>query len=434
MRIRNFFPRTLFNRLIIIILLPLLIVQLLTVTVFYVRHWNTVTRHMAQNLVADLSAIISQIEDVNNPVNSKLISLSQKLNLNISWVEEKKIPEFLFSTNTYAEKAFKKSMDQTISLPFKSDFISDEDYITIEVQIEKGVLVFKFNKKRVFSSTSWIFVSWSIGSSLFLFALTLLFVSAQVRPIKRLARTAYNLGIGKQINNIPITGANEVRLATRSVISMASRIRNQMNERTEMLAGVSHDLRTPLTRLKLQLAMLPSNSEITSMSKDIEEMEIMINDYLSFAKDNVTENFSKLNLSIFFKELIKNHISSKFNIKLFIPDTKIEFNLRKQSFKRSILNIIENSKRYSKNIEINIKKTEDSLVIFIDDDGPGIKKQDRENALRPFYRLETSRNKNTGGTGLGLSIANNIILSHGGKLELLSSPLGGLRVKLSLPQ
>ena len=215
---------------------------------------------------------------------------------------------------------------------------------------------------------------------------------------------------------------------------MASRIRNQMNERTEMLAGVSHDLRTPLTRLKLQLAMLPSNSEITSMSKDIEEMEIMINDYLSFAKDNVTEKFSKLNLNIFFKELIKNHISSKFNIKLFIPDTKLEFNLRKQSFKRSILNIIENSKRYSKNIEINIKKTEDSLVIFIDDDGPGIKKQDRENALRPFYRLETSRNKNTGGTGLGLSIANNIILSHGGKLELLSSPLGGLRVKLSLPQ
>ena len=126
--------------------------------------------------------------------------------------------------------------------------------------------------------------------------------------------------------------------------------------------------------------------------------------------------------------------TSKFNIKLFIPDIKIELNLRKQSFKRAILNIIENSKRYSKNIEINIKKTEDSLVIFIDDDGPGINKQDRENALRPFYRLETSRNKNTGGTGLGLSIANNIILSHGGKLELLSSPLGGLRVKLSLPE
>ena len=324
-------------------------------------------------------------------------------------------------------------MDQKIALPFKSDFISDEDFITVEVELEKGILIFRFNKKRVFSSTSWIFVSWSIGSSLFLFALTLLFVSAQVRPIKRLARTAYNLGIGKQIKNIPITGANEVRLATRSVISMASRIRNQMNERTEMLAGVSHDLRTPLTRLKLQLSMLPKNSEITSMNSDIEEMETMINDYLSFAKDNVAENFSKINLRKFFNEIIKHYNSAKFNIKLTISGTHIEFNLRKQSFKRSISNIIENSKRYSNNSEISLKKTEDSLIILIDDDGPGIDAQDRENAMRPFFRLETSRNKSTGGTGLGLSIANNIILSHGGKLELLSSPLGGLRVKLSMP-
>ena len=433
MRLRNFFPRTLFNRLLIIILLPLLIVQLLTVTVFYVRHWNTVTRHMAQNLVADLSAVLSQIEDINNPVNSKLINLSQKLNLSISWEKEKKVPNFIFSTNTYAEKAFKNSMDQKIALPFKSDFISDEDFITVEVELEKGILIFRFNKKRVFSSTSWIFVSWSLGSSLFLFALTLLFVSAQVRPIKRLARTAYNLGIGKQIKNIPITGANEVRLATRSVISMASRIRNQMNERTEMLAGVSHDLRTPLTRLKLQLSMLPKNSEITSMNSDIEEMETMINNYLSFAKDNVAENFSKINLRKFFNEIIKHYSSAKFNIKLAISGTQIEFNLRKKSFKRSISNIIENSKRYSNNTEISLKKTEDSLIILIDDDGPGIDAQDRENAMRPFFRLETSRNKSTGGTGLGLSIANNIILSHGGKLELLSSPLGGLRVKLSIP-
>ncbi len=433
MRLRNFFPRTLFNRLLIIILLPLLIVQLLTVTVFYVRHWNTVTRHMAQNLVADLSAVLSQIEDINNPVNSKLINLSQKLNLSISWEKEKKVPNFLFSTNTYAEKAFKNAMDQKIALPFKSDFISDEDFITVEVELEKGIIIFRFNKKRVFSSTSWIFVSWSIGSSLFLFALTLLFVSAQVRPIKRLARTAYNLGIGKQIKNIPITGANEVRLATRSVISMASRIRNQMNERTEMLAGVSHDLRTPLTRLKLQLSMLPKNSEITSMNSDIEEMENMINDYLSFAKDNVAEDFSKINLRKFFNEIIKHYSSAKFNIKLAISGTQIEFNLRKQSFKRSISNIIENSKRYSNNTEISLKKTEDSLIILIDDDGPGIDVQDRENAMRPFFRLETSRNKSTGGTGLGLSITNNIILSHGGKLELLSSPLGGLRVKLSIP-
>ncbi len=237
MRLRNFFPRTLFNRLLIIILLPLLLVQLLTVTVFYVRHWNTVTRHMAQNLVADISAILSQIEETHNPIDQRIINLSQKLNIDLSWHPGKELTSYSFSTNTYAEKAVKNSMNQIINLPFNTDFINDENFITIDVMISNGIVKFKFSRKRVFSSTSWIFVSWSIGSSFMLFALTLVFISAQVRPIKRLARTAYNLGIGREVKNISITGANEVRLATRAVISMASRIRNQLNERTDMLGG-----------------------------------------------------------------------------------------------------------------------------------------------------------------------------------------------------
>ena len=433
MRLRNFFPRTLFNRLLIIVLLPLLLVQLLTVTVFYVRHWNTVTRHMAQNLVADLSAITSQVENIEKPIDFELLNLAKKLNLQISWVPEKKLLPFSFSSNTYAEKAFKDSMELIINLPFVSDFISDEDYILVGIQIYKGVLNFKFSKKRVFSSTSWIFVSWSIGSSLLLFAITLVFISAQVRPIKRLARTAYSLGIGKDLKNIPITGANEVRLATRAVISMASRIRNQMNERTQMLAGVSHDLRTPLTRLRLQIAMLPNNYEINSMEKDIEEMELMISEYLSFAKDNIGETISKVNLNNIFTDIVEQFKNSKYKINLKISYKDKCYNLRPQSFKRAITNILTNAKRYSNYTEILIKQKDDTLLIFIDDDGPGIKIEDRENALKPFHRLETSRNKNTGGTGLGLSIANNITLSHGGSLELLESPLGGLRVKVSLP-
>ncbi len=433
MRLRNFFPRTLFNRLLIIVLLPLLLVQLLTVTVFYVRHWNTVTRHMTQNLVADISAITSQVTNISNPIDTELLDLAKRLNFQIDWVSGKEIPNFTFSSNTYAEKAFKDSMELIIRLPFISDFVSDEDYILVGIQIDKGVLNFKFSNKRVFSSTSWIFVSWSIGSSLLLFALTLVFISAQVRPIKKLARTAYSLGIGKDLKNIPITGANEVRLATRAVISMASRIRNQMNERTQMLAGVSHDLRTPLTRLRLQIAMLPRNNEIVSMEKDIEEMELMISEYLSFAKDNVGESFSKVNLHKIFIEIIEQFKKSNYKIKLNIAFKDKYYNLRPQSFKRAVMNILTNARKYSKYTEILIKQKEDTLLIFIDDDGPGIKIEDRENALKPFHRLETSRNKNTGGTGLGLSIANNITLSHGGSLELLESPLGGLRVKVSLP-
>ncbi|MFL2815236.1 MAG: ATP-binding protein [Candidatus Puniceispirillales bacterium] len=433
MRLRNFFPTKLFNRLLIIVLLPLLMVQLLTVTVFYVRHWNTVTRHMAQNLVSDLSAIVSQVKDKNNPIDYNLLSLSEKLNLELSWITGQKLPTYMFSSNTYAEKAFKLALENNINLPFISDFISDEDYISVGIQLDHGVLGFKFSKKRVFSSTSWIFVSWSIGSSLLLFALTLIFISAQVRPIKRLARTAYNLGIGKDIQNIPISGASEVRLATRAVISMASRIRNQMNDRTEMLAGVSHDLRTPLTRLRLQIAMLPKTSEIVSMTKDLEEMENMISEYLSFAKNNIVEPMSEVDLNKLFHEIIEQFKSSKFRVKLKISPTNLTFSLRPQSFKRAMVNIISNAQRYAKNSEILIRKTEDTLLIFIDDDGPGIGIESREDVLKPFYRLETSRNKNTGGTGLGLSIANNITLSHGGSLELKKSPLKGLRVKISLP-
>ena len=433
MRLRNFFPRTLFNRLLIIILLPLLLVQLLTVTVFYVRHWNTVTRHMAQNLVADISAILSQIEETHNPIDLRIINLSQKLNIDLSWHPGKELTSYSLSSTTYAEKAVKNSMNQIINLPFNTDFINDENIITIDVMISNGIVKFKVSRKRVFSSTSWIFVSWSIGSSFMLFALTLVFISAQVRPIKKLARTAYNLGVGREVKNISITGANEVRLATRAVISMASRIRNQLNERTDMLAGVSHDLRTPLTRLRLQLAMFKNNSEIVSMIKDIDEMEFLISEYLSFAKEDVTEPIKKININTFFYDILNSYKNDETRIKFKKLNKHTEFQLRPQSFRRAITNVLSNAMRYAKNSEIILNTSEETLIVYIDDDGPGINLDKREYALRPFHRLEISRNKQTGGTGLGLSIANNITLSHGGTLELLDSPLGGLRVKISLP-
>jgi len=388
---------------------------------------------MAQNVVADISAILSQIEETHNPIDQRIINLSQKLNIDLSWHPEKELTSYSLSTNTYAEKAVKNSMDQTINLPFNTDFIHSEDFIAIDVMISNGVVKFKFNRKRVFSSTSWIFVSWSIGSSFMLFALTLVFISAQVRPIKKLARTAYNLGIGREVKNISITGANEVRLATRAVISMASRIRNQLNERTGMLAGVSHDLRTPLTRLRLQLAMFRKNSEVESMNKDIDEMEFLISEYLSFAKEDITEPIKKININTLFYDIVNSYKKDKKRIKLKKLNKNIEFQLRPQSFRRAITNIISNAIQYAKFSEVIINTIEDSLIVYIDDDGPGINLDKREYALRPFHRLETSRNKQTGGTGLGLSIATNIILSHGGILELLDSPLGGLRVKISLP-
>ena len=434
MRLRNIFPRTLFNRLLIIILFPLLIVQLLTITVFYVRHWNTVTRHMSQNLISELSLIIDQIENYESPIDAEIIKMASKLNLILEWSPNEKLLTSTISSNTYAELAVKNAINEQIALPFSTKFLDDPDNIKIAIQYKGGIIEFICDKKRVFSSTSWIFVSWSIASSIMLFALTLIFIGVQVRPIKRLAKTAYSLGLGREIDNIPITGSTEVRLATRAMVSMASRIRRQLSDRTYMLAGVSHDLRTPLTRLRLQLAIFPKSQEIMSMSKDIEEMENMIKGYLSFAKGEEPEKIQLVNVVEEINSIIKDFQKSKVkNISLKHKNIFSKIHLKPRSFRRAIENIISNAIRYASNCVIFLEIVEENIIINIDDDGPGIPVKERQNALRPFHRLETSRNKETGGTGLGLAIATNIVHIHGGNLELLESPLNGLRVRLIIP-
>ena len=388
---------------------------------------------MSQNLVSDISAIISQIETQENPITNNIIEISKNLNITLDWIPEKVLNNNVLSSSSYAEKSIRKSLQEKIKLPFSTEFQNSFDFISILIQFPNGIIKFTFNRKRVFSSTSWIFVSWSIGSSFMLFALTLVFISGQVRPIRRLAKTAYSLGIGREIKNIPISGATEVRLATRSIISMASRIRTQLSERTDMLAGVSHDLRTPLTRLRLQLAILPNNKEIKAMNMDIDEMEDMISGYLSFAKNEGSETASTTNILKLLFSIINIAKESGQNINF---ENKINIplvNVKPKSLKRAIENIISNAKRYAKVCIVSIQYSDDVIVIIIDDDGPGILPKERVKAIRPFHRLESSRNKQTGGTGLGLAIASNIMLSHGGTLELLDSPINGLRVKLILP-
>ena len=240
-------------------------------------------------------------------------------------------------------------------------------------------------------------------------------------------------GIGREVKNIHVSGATEIRLATRAFISMASRIRKQMAERTDMLAGISHDLRTPLTRLRLQMALLDKSDEIRQMLNDINEMEKLISSYISFVKEEETEKLQLTNIQELITLSVNEANRSNPNlIKYFIkPIPRI--NIKPQSIKRALDNILSNAKKFAKNCQVTAKIIDETIEIIVDDDGEGIDEIQRENVLKPFYRIENSRNKKTGGSGLGLSITNNILLSHGGNLELLDSPMGGLRVKAVIP-
>ena len=291
------------------------------------------------------------------------------------------------------------------------------------------------DRKRLISSTSWTFLGWTVGSSILLFCIALLFLKAQVKPIIQLANAARKLGLGRQTDDWHLQGAKEVRLAGRAFQSMRHRINRQLAERTAMLAGVSHDLRTPLTRMRLQLALMSSSQDTAALEQDIDELEQMIDGYLAFARGEGTEQTETASLGDILNSIFSaSEKIDKGRLKLEIPETGLpDFPMRRRAMKRALENIIGNAVRYASYAEIRAKYRGDNIYIFIDDDGPGIAEEHRADAIRPFVRLEESRNKATGGTGLGLAIANDIILGHGGELSFDDAPLGGLRVTVTLP-
>jgi two-component system osmolarity sensor histidine kinase EnvZ len=304
------------------------------------------------------------------------------------------------------------------------------------MQFPNGVLTISAGKKRLFSSTSWLFIGWTIGSSLILFLIALIFIQRQVRPIRRLSVAARQLGLGRDITeDFQLEGAREIRSAGRAFQAMRHRIKRHLNERTTMLAGVSHDLRTPLTRMRLQLALVKKTPEIEELTKDISEMEAMIETYLAFSRGEVSDPPHQGDIRQLLRDItepLQKSYPDRLTL-IFNEDDIPEFPIRASSLRRALMNILENALRYAENAEIRVRRREDTLLIQIDDDGPGIPLERRAEAILPFKRLEASRNQQTGGTGLGLSIASDIILSHGGQLELLDSRMGGLRVYVILP-
>ena len=438
MQLRDYLPKTLFGRMLSIILLPMILVQVITVFIFYERHWDTVTRHMAQNLAGEMALVIDQAGTAPDAATMEAITatgwdyFSFPVNFDKGALLGVPVP---VPNPSYAETMLRREIGRRVSQPWQVNTASDPNLVFVDVQLETGVLRIYASRKRIFSSTSWTFIGWTVGSSILLFAVALVFLRGQVRPIHRLANAARQLGIGRAAPDYRLEGAREVRLAGRAFQAMRHRIMRQLNERTDMLAGVSHDLRTPLTRIRLQLALMKETADTRAISDDIREMETMIDGYITFAAGGGDEASEEIAVDKLLKRMVDQaRKSHKFDIALTLSKTKIsKFPVRKNAIQRAFANIISNAIRYSTKTHVSIWQRNDEVMIQFDDNGAGIPAEKRADAIRPFVRLETSRNRRTGGTGLGLSITSDIILGHGGELTLGESPLGGLRVTIKLP-
>tara|TARA_B100000029_G_scaffold138029_1_gene132963 strand:+ start:15201 stop:16499 length:1299 start_codon:yes stop_codon:yes gene_type:complete len=431
--IKNFLPQTLLGRSILILLIPLILLQVVIILIFYNRHWDTIIRHRTIDFVNDITLVVESFEK-NKLFENKdwiLNEASEKLQLITKFYQNKNEDE---NFNNYKKKYgdLKNYLDKSLSASGKKSFLIIDDkkkLIIVTIKIDNGYLEFKANKKRIYSSTTYIFVLWMISASIILFIVALLFLKNQIKPIRKLAIEVDRFGKGKNTKNFKPSGAKEVRRVAIAFKIMKERIENSITQRNKMFSSISHDIRTILTRMKLNLELKKLNKG--GLKKDLDEMENMVEEYLNYAKGAKNEEVKKTNISKLINSIIKRY--GKKNI-IFKNNKRINLLVKSNSMKRCIDNIISNSLKFSKNIKIECEKINNYLRIIIDDDGPGIPENEREKVLQPFYRIEESRNKNTGGLGLGMTIATDIINNHGGNLDLDNSPMGGLRVIINIPK
>ena len=430
--IKFLLPKRLFYRSLIIVAAPTIILQLIVTVVFFDSIWIKANKGMTRSLVSELKTL-TDVYKTNNETQIKFITETYKKNFDyvINVLDEE------ISLGNFERKY--SPMDRSLRRELKSTFGSENYWFNtisyldvVEVKIRSGdrVLQFFFPKEKIATSSVRLFILWITLPSILLITIAIIFLKNQTKPIVNLSKAAERFGKGEYINEFHASGASEIRKASYEFDRMVKRINRHLNQRSEMLSGISHDLRTPLTRLKLQLAMIKDEKLSKKMSEDIDEMEKMLNDYLQFAKTQTKEDFAKVNLIDLIKGIVK--ISSTNNIQFDYKDS-IFINGRENALKRCFQNILENALTYGEKVKISLKETSNRVAITIEDDGPGIPSEQFKNVFKPFHRLDKSRSMNKKGVGLGLAIVEDIVNSHGGNIQLSKSQLGGLLFKVSLP-
>jgi two-component system osmolarity sensor histidine kinase EnvZ len=442
--LRQVMPKSLFGRSLLIVLLPLLILQAVLTYVFYERHWDNVTRWLAIGLAGEISLMVDLLETSSGPAaNAEVMRLSRK-HFDVEAVLDKNddieaMRAAMPSTSSRLQATLTKTFERHLNHPFAIDTTLSEGRpkrISVYVQLENGLLKVKAPRKRVDSTTTRIFIGWMVGLSLLLLLLAIFFLTRQLRPIRRLAWAADNFGKGRDVGDFKLAGATEIRQAGAAFNTMRKRILRQLTQRTEMLAAVSHDLRTPLTRMKLELEMLtgtkPHPDDIKALQNDVEDMAKVVDGYLAFARGEGQESITPTDLGGILNEVGSRAERSGVAIDIEL-ERSITMPLRPVAIRRCVSNLVDNAMRYADWIGIRATMEGDQVWIAIDDNGPGVPENQREAVFKPFFRLDPSRNPDTGGVGLGLAIARDIVLSHGGDIQLDDAPAGGLRVLIRLP-
>jgi two-component system osmolarity sensor histidine kinase EnvZ len=431
---RHILPRSLFVRALIIVVAPVVILQLVLGGLFYDRHLDTVVKRLVRGVVGDIVAVIDGLERSPTAVERErvLADAMRHYDLSAAFLPpaplEPEPPE-----RSMLERQLRQALAERINRPFTTVPRRDAEAMAIRIAMPDGVLLVLAPLNRLTTtSTARLLGFWMVGASVVLIGVATIFLRNQVRPIRRLAEAVDAFGKGRDAGDFRPSGAREVRQAAIAFQTMRERIRRAIDQRTDMLAGVSHDLRTPLTRMKLELAMLGDSPQARELAADVAEMERMVTGYLAFARGQDGETAERTDLAALLADVAGDARKQGAEVTVSTPE-HLPLEVRPQALKRCLANLVENARRYGGRIWIGAQRKPEAVEITVDDDGPGIPKALRDEVFRPFKRLDESRNPDTGGVGLGLAIARDVARGHGGDILLEDAPTGGLRALVRLP-
>ncbi len=430
---KKILPKGLFYRSLIIVATPMILLQIIITIVFFDSLWIKANKGMTRSLVSEISTLFDVYKNQQSQKEKQMILALYNKNYDfIVTIKENELLPEIKSERWYSptDRSLRRELKPVFGNSYWFDTTSYKDLVELRIKYQNGFIQILFPRNKVAPSSARIFALWITLPGLLLILIAIVFLKNQTRPIANLAKAAEKFGKGEFVKEFRPSGAKEIRQAAYEFDKMRKRITIHLNQRSEMLSGISHDLRTPLTRLKLQLAMLNQQDLAKKMSDDIEEMERMLNEYLEFSRHQKNEETELVVLNEMIEDTVKKYEGKKINTRV---EQNLKMNIRPNSIKRCLANLIDNGLAYGKSVEISANKSSNNVEIFVDDDGPGIPKEEYLNVMKPFYRIDKSRGQNKSGVGLGLSIANDIVRSHGGIISLDESPTRGLRVKISLP-